>query len=114
MINNLFDEGLSHFKFPIKVIYRYETLIDHDVDSLLFSVTVPKRIFKSAVDRNKIKRRIREAYRLHKLELQSIIPKDGNKVLYLMFIYLGKDIKDYNIIEKSIIHHLTYLKNEIS
>ena len=57
---------------------------------VLFSV--PKRQFKHAVDRNLIRRRNKEAYRLHKQLLT------GN--FTIAFIYIGKGIEDYKAIEK--------------
>ena len=97
----------------LKLLYRKEDFTQDNNWPLLFSVTVPKRQFKSAVDRNLIKRRIREAYRLHKFEIQELLCKQNNKVLVTMFIYVGKEICSYQIIEKAIKTQLTYLRNEV-
>ena len=69
--------------------------VDSDISAqnptqVLFSV--PKRQFKHAVDRNLIRRRMKEAYRLHKQLLT------GN--FNIAFIYIGKGIEDYKAIEK--------------
>ena len=59
-INLLFSEG-KHFKeFPFKVLHRKAT--ENDGTSLQFGASIPKRLFKKAVDRNLLKRRCKEAY----------------------------------------------------
>ncbi|NQW36923.1 MAG: ribonuclease P protein component [Flavobacteriales bacterium] len=87
LIEQLFKEGKSISKFPLRLVYLQ---INHDGDKpLQAGFSVPKRNFKHAVDRNLLKRRIREAYRLNKEEVYKEI---SNKYI-LMFIYLDKNIK---------------------
>jgi ribonuclease P protein component len=96
----LFNKGKSYTAYPIKAIY-IETPTD-----LLFPAqamfVAPKRNFKKAHDRNKLKRRMREVYRINKASFYETL-KVSNKKLLISFIYIGKKQEEYALIEKSIL-----------
>ncbi|MDO1512888.1 ribonuclease P protein component [Maribacter confluentis] len=88
LITKLFDEGKGISSFPLKLIYLPVT--NHSV-SFKTGVTVSKRNFKSAVDRNRIKRLLREAYRRNKALVFN--NTDGNYAF--LFLYLGKEMPSF-------------------
>lgn len=106
-LNLLFKEGKSFNEFPFKVIHRRATAQDDEV--LQFAVSIPKRIFKKAVDRTHLKRRCKEAYRLHRNELKNNL-KDENLQLHFMLIYVSREALNYQIIEQKIILTLQRLQ----
>ncbi|MCZ4318255.1 ribonuclease P protein component [Aequorivita viscosa] len=103
-IEKLFLEGDAHFKFPIKLFF----LPKQDIENNLAAFAVPKKNFKSAVDRNRIKRQLREAYRLNKHLLEEI----SGKKFVLLFLYLGKVKPQYDQLEKATVKLLKKLRDE--
>jgi ribonuclease P protein component len=99
-ISLLFSEGDSFFQYPFKVVYKKDKKAHPFPVQLLISVS--KRNFKKAVDRNKIKRLIREAYRKNKHRLYKGLTV-REEVLLLGFIYTGKTIPAYKEVESKII-----------
>lgn len=76
--------------------------------------TVSTKNFKRAVDRNRIKRLTKEAYRLQKQILYSKL-KENNQQLILFFIYTGKELPDYKLVYKkmdSILQKLILIADE--
>jgi ribonuclease P protein component len=100
IIGELFTSGESFLAYPLKVVFLNTELPESFPVQAAF--TVSKRNFKRAVDRNLLKRRMREAYRLKKTDLYKEIA-EKNLQIAIMFVYIGKDIAEYTAIEKSII-----------
>jgi len=100
VIQELFEKRNSIHIFPLRLIWGPITPRTNAYPAQ-FSVTVPKRKFAKAVDRNRIKRVIREAYRLNKPDFyQHIAPFDQQ--FGLMFIYTGKKQPTIKELEKSL------------
>ena len=95
LITQLFEEGESMTVFPIKLIYLQT---EHDAPyKIQAAVSASNRNFKRAVDRIRIKRLLREAYRKNKY---LIYESEHTKKHLFMFIYLGKKEVNYIQIEE--------------
>jgi ribonuclease P protein component len=109
IIDDVFGSGKTIVGSSFKLIWKKgEDLKGVPVQIL---ISVPKRNFKKAVDRNKIKRRIREIYRKNK-EIIYQQPKSGT--YYLMLIYTGRNIIEYKDAEVKIIKLMQRLIPEIN
>lgn len=96
-IEQLFSEGKKITAAPYRVLYLF-TKTEND-PSLLFGAGVSAKNFKKAVDRNRIKRLTKEAWRLQKINLQEKVI--ANKIqLNVFFIYTAKELPVYNEVYK--------------
>jgi ribonuclease P protein component len=98
LIESLFVDGIVINHFPFKLIYKTGDLNDPETNSKI-AVSVTKRNFKRAVDRNYIKRKLREAFRKNKFSLYQSLQQSNQKV-YFIVIYIAKEDIAYQNIEK--------------
>jgi len=96
-ITELFTKGEAFMAYPLRVVYIVQPKTDDEPVSVL--VSVPKKRFKRAVKRNKLKRLMREAYRLNKQMLTELI-LDKGKQIHIAFNYVSNDELDFTTIEK--------------
>ncbi len=111
VLQTLFREGKSLGIPPIRMIWREQSMKDAK-SPVQIAVTVPKRSFSKAVLRNRLKRRMREAYRLQKSRLlDHYQPTD--RQLAILFIYTGRQEIPYQDIERSMKHLLKRLVKKL-
>jgi len=110
LIDQLFKEGHSKVFFPLRLVWMQAPL-PHPVP-VQFAVTIPKRSFPNATDRNRLKRQIREAYRLQKYLIWQNMSTEENQQIALMFILLRKEKPTYQQLEKSMESALKYLAKQ--
>lgn len=96
----LFAKGKSENHYPVRIVWM-EMEKEDDIYARV-AVSVSKRSFKRALDRNRIKRLMREAYRNNKSMLEEFC-KSRNTTLAILFIYTGKELPEYMMVQAKII-----------
>ena len=122
-IDTLFGPGGSHAMtaFPLKAVYRLvdgksmfstseEMIAEPNVQVL---VSVPKKHFKRAVKRNRVKRQVREAYRKHKSLVTLRVNELSDKQLLIAFIWLSNELSDSIMVEKRVANLLQRIGERI-
>jgi ribonuclease P protein component len=108
-IDRVFREGKSFAFFPFRVYYAPLLL---PIPHLQAGFGASSRNFKKAVDRNRIKRLSREAYRLQKQPLYDWL-KEKDRTLAVFFIYTGKELPEYVLVKEKIGQALQKLIKEL-
>ena len=119
-IDQLFSEGKKFSVTPFRIFYLLESLLttndsppDNSRNSIQFGVAVSTKNFKRAVDRNRIKRLTREAWRLQKNELAEELKVTG-KQLNIFFVYNSKELPDFNSVKDKVALALKKLSSIIN
>jgi ribonuclease P protein component len=102
IIGQLFRAQQSLGHYPFRLLWTNIPNTTSLENPVLFTQSVPKKKFKHAVDRNLIRRRIREAYRLNKSQFYANFPSEDNEQIAIMVIYIAPETLPYSNIAASL------------
>lgn len=108
-IDLLFQKGQSFVAFPLRVIYLP---VEEDMKApVSIMISVPKKKIKRAVNRNLIKRQVRETYRTRKHDLTDKLT-EKNRSLLVAFLYLEGKVSSFTDMDKAMTKALRILKDK--
>lgn len=113
-IDALFGGGKTRAltAYPIRLIYKPVARLPHEAKAQIL-ISVPKRHLKHAVDRNRVKRQLREAYRLNKQLLVSLLNKENEEGVDMAFVWLDNKLYSSEVVHKHVINLLTRLNEKL-
>jgi len=109
LITDLYNLGKSFTVYPFRLTYLVRDFPSDYPASLLISV--PKRMIRQAVDRNIVKRRIRESYRKNKFILYDYLTEKQVKMI-ISITYTPKELLPYHLLQQKIIVLLQRLRED--
>lgn len=111
LIEKLFSgESKSIPAFPLRIVYMI--IEDDNAPTVSILTSVPKKRFKRAVKRNRVKRQMREAYRKNKSILTDVLEEKGKKAA-IAFIWLDKELHTSEEVEKKVVKLLQLTSEKI-
>lgn len=112
LIDSLFTGGNKSFSaFPLRVVYK-EIESDKGLPRASVLISVPKKNLKRAVNRNRVKRQVREAYRKYKYLLLDVL-EEKQKHLLVAFIWIHHDLKESTIVDQTVKNLLLHITEHI-
>lgn len=106
LISQIFESGNEFYSRNFKVIWLISPVQLPAPAQVAF--TVPKKTFRSAVKRNLIKRRFREAYRMNKWKLYDVLTAEQIRLAFIV-IYRNNIVPDYQALERSVVEMIEIL-----
>lgn len=110
-IEKLFQSGKAFFVGNIKTVYLLTNCPETETPYIKVGFSIPKKKVKSAVIRNRIRRKIKEAWRLQKHELKAKLP--ANTHLHCFFIYNHYEIPEFNYVKQKVSEIISQLSQKI-
>ena len=112
LIDQLFNGGRSHSMsaFPLRAVYMSTELSGVPASML---VSVPKRHFKRAVKRNRVKRQVREAYRKHRQIITEKVSGQTGGTIAIAFIWMDGKLLDTAEVEKRMVNLLNRIAERL-
>lgn len=113
LVNALFDQGASVYAYPLRLVWRqieeeelkscFRCGMPEGIGRVQFLITIPKKRCRHAVDRVRMRRLVREAYRLRRSQLAEALGcNPGIRSLSLAFIFTGTKTEDYKTIDRAV------------
>ncbi|MDD7335614.1 MAG: ribonuclease P protein component [Prevotella sp.] len=115
LIEKLFKGGRSKsmVAYPLRVVYAQKADDKGENVPAQMLVSVSKRHFKHAVDRNRVKRQVREAYRKHKHTVTQALEAKGGRHLMMAFVWQDNALHDTAEVERKVQNLLTRIAERL-